>query len=74
MSLRDRSPTATSLLKRFECVVFLHWLCISSAIHMVILSAVFFFLAYHPMLSMPILTLVGVALGAVLATLLRQRG
>jgi hypothetical protein len=40
---------------------------------MVILSAVFFFLAYHPMLSMPILTLVGVALGAALATLLRQR-
>jgi hypothetical protein len=40
---------------------------------MVILSAVFFFLAYHPMLSIPILTLVGVALGAVLATLLRQR-
>jgi hypothetical protein len=40
---------------------------------MVILAAVFFFLAYHPVLSMPILTVVGVVLGAVLATLFRQR-
>lgn len=56
-----------------DLLAFLRWLCIFPAIRMVILSAVFYFLAAHSVLAMPLLALLGVGIAAVLAKLRDRR-